>query len=112
MANCFGSQIPPFSLWKVVRLVPPSAPLIVAGDFNDWRFRVTQQLAHPLNLHEVFELTGGGRPARSFPAVLPVMSLDRIYVRGLRVDAADVHHGRTWSRISEHAVLTATLTLL
>ena len=40
---------------RIERLVPPKAPLIVAGDFNDWRFRVTHQLAHPLNLHEVFE---------------------------------------------------------
>jgi endonuclease/exonuclease/phosphatase family metal-dependent hydrolase len=92
-------------------MVPPSAPLIVAGDFNDWRFRVTHQLAHPLNLHEVFELVKGS-PARSFPCVLPLMSLDRIYVRGLRIEDAHVHHGRTWSRISDHAALTATLTLL
>jgi endonuclease/exonuclease/phosphatase family metal-dependent hydrolase len=96
---------------RIERLVPPSAPLIVAGDFNDWRFRVTHQLAHPLNLHEVFELMKG-RPARSFPAMLPVMSLDRIYVRGLRVEDADVHQGRPWARISDHAALTSTLTLL
>ena len=96
---------------RIERLVPPTAPLIVAGDFNDWRHRVTQQLAYPLNLHEVFEFKKG-RPARSFPCVLPLMALDRIYVRGLRVDEAHVHHGRTWSRISDHAALTATLTLL
>jgi endonuclease/exonuclease/phosphatase family metal-dependent hydrolase len=96
---------------RIERLVPPSAPLIVAGDFNDWRFRVTHQLAHPLNLHEVFELMKG-RPARSFPAMLPVMSLDRIYVRGLRVEDAAVHQGRPWARISDHAALTTTLTLL
>jgi endonuclease/exonuclease/phosphatase family metal-dependent hydrolase len=96
---------------RIERMVPPSAPLIVAGDFNDWRFRVTHQLAHPLNLHEVFEFAHG-RPARSFPVFLPLMSLDRIYVRGLRVDEAHVHRGRTWSRISDHAALTAKLTLL
>ncbi|MCC7487531.1 MAG: endonuclease/exonuclease/phosphatase family protein [Burkholderiales bacterium] len=95
---------------RIERLVPPAAPLIVAGDFNDWRFRATHQLAHPLDLHEVFELKTG-RPARSFPAVLPVMSLDRIYVRGLVVEEAHIHHGRFWSRISDHAVLTATLGL-
>jgi len=84
---------------------------VVAGDFNDWRFRVTHQLAHPLNLHEVFELMKG-QPARSFPAALPFMSLDRIYTRGLRVDDARVYHGRAWARISDHAVLTTTLTLI
>src|SRR5688572_1680239 len=96
---------------RIERLVPASAPLVIAGDFNDWRFRVTHQLAHPLNLHEVFELMRG-RPARSFPAVLPFMSLDRIYTRGLRVDDARVYHGRAWARISDHAVLTTTLTLI
>ena len=95
---------------RIERLVPPTAPLVVAGDFNDWRRRVTHQLAHPLNLHEVFEVTKG-RPARSFPAALPVMSLDRIYVRGLKVEDAHVHHGPVWARISDHAVLTTTLTL-
>jgi endonuclease/exonuclease/phosphatase family metal-dependent hydrolase len=93
---------------RIERLVPPEAPLIVAGDFNDWRLHAAQELARPLNLYEVFELVKG-RPARTFPAVLPVMPLDRIYVRGFRVPTARVHHGRAWARISDHAALTATL---
>lgn len=96
---------------RIERLVPPRAPLIVAGDFNDWRYRAAQELAHPLNLYEVFELVKG-RPARTFPAALPVMSLDRIYVRGFKVPTAHVHHGRAWARISDHAALTATLVRL
>ena len=93
---------------RIERLVPAGAPLVVAGDFNDWRYRAAHELAHPLNLYEVFELTNGA-PARSFPAVLPVMSLDRIYVRGFQVRHAHVHHGRAWARISDHAALAATL---
>jgi endonuclease/exonuclease/phosphatase family metal-dependent hydrolase len=50
-----------------------------------------------------------GRAARTFPAVFPFMSLDRIYTRGFRVFSAHVHHGRQWARISDHAALTATL---
>jgi endonuclease/exonuclease/phosphatase family metal-dependent hydrolase len=96
---------------RIERLVPPEAPLIVAGDFNDWRLRATYELAHPLNLHEVFELMRG-RLARTFPAMLPMMSLDRIYVRGFQVDAAHVHHGRAWARVSDHAALTASLVRL
>jgi endonuclease/exonuclease/phosphatase family metal-dependent hydrolase len=93
---------------RIERLVPSDAPLIVAGDFNDWRQHATRELAHPLNLYEVFELVKG-RPARTFPAALPVMSLDRIYVRGFQVPTARVHHGRAWARVSDHAALTATL---
>jgi endonuclease/exonuclease/phosphatase family metal-dependent hydrolase len=95
---------------RIERLVPAQAPLIVAGDFNDWywRHRATHELAHPLNMHEVFELLKGS-PARSYPALLPVLRLDRIYVRGFAVRDAGVHHGPRWGRLSDHAPLTARL---
>lgn len=95
---------------RVEKLVPPEAPLIVAGDFNDWhwRYKATHEFANPLNMHEVFELVNGV-PARSFPAALPLFRLDRIYVRGLRVSHAHTHHGRAWARMSDHAALSATL---
>jgi endonuclease/exonuclease/phosphatase family metal-dependent hydrolase len=95
---------------RIERLVPAGAPLIVAGDFNDWHWRskATHELAHPLNMHEVFELVKGA-PARSFPCALPVFRLDRIYVRGFRVARVHVHHGPGWARISDHAMLTTAL---
>ena len=95
---------------RIEKLVPASAPLIVAGDFNDWHWRhkATHELAHPLNMHEVFELTHG-MPARSFPAALPLFRLDRIYVRGFRVTYAHAHHGQAWARMSDHAALTTLL---
>jgi len=40
---------------RVTRLVPESAPLILAGDFNDWRMRASRILGEELGLHEVFE---------------------------------------------------------
>ena len=86
--------------------MPPGAPLVVAGDFNDWREQAARHLAHPLGLHEVFELTRRGVPARSFPAVLPLFRLDRIYVRGFSVKTAQVYRGR---RMSDHAALASTL---
>lgn len=89
-------------------LVPPDAPLVMAGDFNDWRQRAPRYLCERLQLAEAFEATHG-RPARSFPAVLPLFALDRIYVRGFAVDAARVLHGAAWRRLSDHAALTARL---
>jgi len=88
--------------------VPQSAPLILAGDFNDWRMRSSRYLADELRLSEVFEMQHG-RHARSYPSVLPLFSLDRIYVRGLRVNSCAVHAGPLWHRLSDHAALTATL---
>ena len=94
---------------RIERLVPHDAPLIVAGDFNDWTRRASQSLIHALDLSEVFETVGRG-PARSFPAMLPVLRLDRIYVRGFRIKLAHVHRGVQWARISDHAALSALLT--
>ena len=36
--------------------VPPDAPLIIAGDFNDWRHRLGRRLIESLGVSEVFEL--------------------------------------------------------
>lgn len=93
---------------RIEALVPPGAPLVLAGDFNDWGHRVGDPL-RVLGVHEVFEMIKG-RPARSFPARLPILRLDRIYVRGFTVQAADVHRGADWARLSDHAPLTAHLT--
>ncbi|MRR50650.1 MAG: endonuclease/exonuclease/phosphatase family protein [Rhodocyclaceae bacterium] len=91
-------------------LIPSHAPLIIAGDFNDWRNRAHDLLAQRLGLMEVF---GGaaGHPPRSFPAALPMLRLDRIYVRGVDIESAEVHFGPPWSGISDHAALSATLSI-
>jgi endonuclease/exonuclease/phosphatase family metal-dependent hydrolase len=95
---------------RVVELVPADAPLIVAGDFNDWRNRLGKRLVGELGLREAFR-DYRGRPARSFPSTLPVLRLDRIYLRGLSVYHAKVHHGHPWSKISDHAMLSAHLAI-
>lgn len=84
------------------------APLIIAGDFNDWNNRAGEHLARRLGLREAF---GGqnGAPVRSFPAAMPMFRLDRIYVRGFEVRRGQVHHGHPWSAISDHAALSAHL---
>ncbi len=87
----------------------PNAPLIIAGDFNDWRNRAGDHLAQRLELTEIFS-NAKGTPARSFPAALPMFRLDRIYVRGFKVVRTAVHHGHPWSSISDHAALSASLT--
>ena len=40
-----------------------------------------------------------------------MFQLDRIYIRGFQVQAARVHTGHAWHRISDHAALTAKLKL-
>jgi endonuclease/exonuclease/phosphatase family metal-dependent hydrolase len=87
------------------------SPLIIAGDFNDWRNEADELLAQRLGLREAFGGVGGspGSPGRSYPAKRPVLRLDRIYVRGFSVVHAEMHFGAPWSKISDHAALSAQL---
>jgi endonuclease/exonuclease/phosphatase family metal-dependent hydrolase len=117
--HCINVHLGLFAAWRhrqverlkerIDRLVPPGAPLVVAGDFNDWTRRAGHRLAHDLRLAEVFEAVHG-RPAASFPARLPILNLDRIYIRGFRVKIAHAHRGRSFSKLSDHVCLSALLT--
>jgi endonuclease/exonuclease/phosphatase family metal-dependent hydrolase len=95
----------------IAQCVPSTAPLIVAGDFNDWSTRAGQQFAQKLDLIEVFEAYAGSH-ARSFPAWFPMFKLDRIYTRGFAIKQAEVHAGRAFAKLSDHAILSSTLTKL
>lgn len=118
--HCICVHLGLFSRWRaqqaralcdrIDRMVPHDAPLVIAGDFNDWQQRLSNLLRERLDVHEVFEATRG-RPARSFPAGLPLLSLDRIYVRGLRVKSARLMQGKAWSKLSDHAALSAHVSL-
>ena len=94
---------------RIMEMVPDDAPLVIAGDFNDWSMSAGRELVHGLHLHEVFEHHGDGKPARSFPSFLPMFRLDRIYVRGFHVKHVEVHSGPQFVKVSDHAVLTAVL---
>jgi endonuclease/exonuclease/phosphatase family metal-dependent hydrolase len=85
-------------------------PIIIAGDFNDWRQRASPVLEQSLGMAEA-SVAAGGRHSRTFPSVLPLLHLDRIYVRGFEVLKSKVHRGRPWSLLSDHLALSAELRL-
>ena len=89
----------------ISREVPAHAPVVVAGDFNDWSAQLLKPMA-ALDLH-TFE----GIRLPTFPARLPLLHLDRIFARGLRLVSAHVPHGRAWRRMSDHLPLIADLEL-
>jgi endonuclease/exonuclease/phosphatase family metal-dependent hydrolase len=112
----------------VTASAPNGEPVIIAGDFNDWRNTLSAKLRDKLGVVEVFDELGKGSalgglvrslvgaerkvtPARTFPAALPWFRLDRIYVRGFKVDTAEVLHGTLWAKLSDHAPIVATLKL-
>jgi endonuclease/exonuclease/phosphatase family metal-dependent hydrolase len=93
----------------VEREVPAQAPLIVGGDFNDWRRRAGAVLAR-CGLREAF-VERDGRAARSFPARWPLLALDRLYFRNARVQRPAVHSVRPWSHLSDHVPLSVEVSL-
>jgi endonuclease/exonuclease/phosphatase family metal-dependent hydrolase len=112
----------------VKKSAPAGEPVVIAGDFNDWRNTLSDRLRNTLGVAEVFDELGPRSgfgdmvrnlarrqpklmPARTFPAALPWFRLDRIYVRGFKVENAQVLHGALWARLSDHAPIVATLEL-
>jgi endonuclease/exonuclease/phosphatase family metal-dependent hydrolase len=116
--HCICVHLGLFAFWRrkqlaalnarINSLVPENAPLIIAGDFNDWRQNAGSLLAEHQHLKEVFEVAIG-RHARSFPSLMPLFKLDRIYARGFHVQHCQVHGGALFANVSDHAALSANL---
>ena len=95
-------------LGEIIRYVTQLAgegPAIVAGDFNDWRNRASSRM-QAIGFREVFEVLTGS-PAKTFPSIKPLLPMDRIYVRGLKVHTAEILH--EWRTLSDHLGITAEL---
>ncbi len=90
----------------VKRVVPDTEPAIVAGDFNEWRKGSRDELEECLVMKDA-GLTLHGRKLRTFPAALPVLPLDRIYLRGFRLHKAQVLNKGSWRDLSDHAAFLA-----
>lgn len=90
--------------------IPATAPLVVAGDFNDWRLRGQRILMRSSGLKEVFAECNG-RVARTFPARFPFLRLDRIYVRNVDQFRPVALASRPWMHLSDHAPLAAEVTI-
>jgi endonuclease/exonuclease/phosphatase family metal-dependent hydrolase len=96
-------------LCELLAGLPARAPVVVAGDFNDWRQRASAVLARA-GLHEAFQQNRGA-VARSFPAFLPALRLDRIYARNVITRGPQVLSRRPWSRLSDHLPLAVEIGL-
>lgn len=90
--------------------VPHDAPLVVAGDFNDWRGVAEQRFSQHLALQEAFH-TLHDRRARTFPSWLPFLPVDRIYYRGLRPLSCERLLHAPWPHLSDHVPMIATFQL-
>ena len=85
----------------IAREIPHDAPVLVAGDFNDWGRRVSLMMQGA----GLVEWTHSR--ALTYPSRLPIVQLDHVYVRGLRPTGVMVPHGRIWRQMSDHLPLVA-----
>jgi len=89
----------------IAREIPASAPLVVAGDFNDWGTTVQTTMA------AAGMVAFSPSKAATFPSRLPVVQLDHVYARGLTPLGVQVPRGRIWGRMSDHLPLIADFDL-
>ena len=81
-------------------------PTLIMGDMNAWRrCPATRALDDELRSHH------NEKWPASFPSASPVLSLDRIYARGLRVLDLGVHASRAARRASDHLPVVARVEL-
>lgn len=95
----------------IQRNVPENAPLILAGDFNDWRRTGHRKLIEALQLTEVHEATCG-QCARTYPAFMPMLRMDRIYLRGISASSCVSIGGDNWRDFSDHCALLADIEVI
>jgi len=92
----------------IAQFVPRTAPLLVAGDFNDWNERLDVPM-HRIGLHRAELHAGAARLRPTFPSRVPVFALDRVYMRGFRCVSLEVPRGAAWARMSDHLPLVVEL---
>lgn len=96
-------------LCLLVNGINNNAPVLIGGDFNDWRRRAGHLLTD-CSMRDVFRSTLGREP-RTFPARWPLLALDRIYVRNVVSARPLVLASRVWRHLSDHAPLAAEVRL-
>lgn len=94
----------------VNKAVGTKNPLIIAGDFNDWRQRVTKDLIKLLKVEEAF-FSFEKNHAKTFPSRLPILQLDRIYFRKASLKSAKCLKDKKWKVLSDHLPIMADLVL-
>ena len=84
-------------------------PTLIAGDFNDWRDTLARG---PFAEHAFDQVTGPPSRFRSFPAYMPLLSLDKMFHRGgISIHAAHLVRTPLSRRASDHLPLVVDFEL-
>ena len=95
---------------QLLKSLPPGDPVIIAGDFNDWKLQGNAMLSQRDDLHEVFE-RHHGKLARTYPARWPLLRLDRIYLRNATSHNPTILGNKPWTHLSDHLPLAVEVHL-
>lgn len=90
--------------------IPDNAPLVIAGDLNDWRKTCHDVLTKELGVCEAHSQLHQ-RIANTFPSFRPLLPMDRIYLRGFRVRSCSIMSDANWREVSDHCAILADVTL-
>ena len=95
---------------QLLKSLPPEEPVIIAGDFNDWKQQGNSALRQRDDLHEVFE-RHHGQLAKTYPARWPLLRLDRIYLRNATSHNPKILGNKPWTHLSDHLPLAVEVHL-
>jgi endonuclease/exonuclease/phosphatase family metal-dependent hydrolase len=76
-------------------------PFILAGDFNDWNKKCAPVFEQDLGMQEVYK-TIHGTFAKTFPALYPMLCLDRIYVKNLKIKTSIILETKNKHNLLSH----------
>jgi len=82
--------------------IQKEAPIVLAGDFNEWRKKNKGTCPISYGLKDA-ALETKGKIARTFPSILPILPLDRIYIRWLKAKSSKIYFKGVWSMLSDHS---------
>ena len=89
----------------IEREIPKRAPVVVAGDLNDWGGKLRPAM-NTIGLRDHLD-----EKVATYPSRLPLAQLDYVYARGLKPVGLQVPRGGVWGKMSDHLPLIASFKL-
>lgn len=80
--------------------------IILAGDFNDWNVKAVKYFKNNLHMEEAYKFIEGKYP-KTFPSIFPLLSLDRIFFKNLKIKTCDILKSDLAKKMSDHLGLVA-----
>ncbi len=78
-----------------------SDPVLLAGDFNDWKNSLHPEIEKHLETKEAF-YSLHGRLMPTSPSIYPVLALDRVYFKGLELKSGKILSNKLLQFKSDH----------